>query len=57
MSSFSANETRNQIIQVLTEGFKSKYLNFGAPIVSDMPDNIETSTVPETITDKMSSSK
>ena len=57
LSPVSGNTTRSQINQVLSMGFKSKFLNYGEPTVNDMPDNVETSTVPETITDKMSSSK
>ena len=55
MSPVSGDTTRSQINQVLSMGFKN--FNFGEQIVNDMPDNVETSTVPETITDKMSSSK
>lgn len=55
LSPVSGDTTRSQINQVLSMGFKN--FNFGEQIVNDMPDNVETSTVPETITDKMSSSK
>ena len=57
LSPVSGDITRSQIKQVLSMRFTSNILNYGEPIVNDMPDNLETSTVPETITDKMSSSK